>query len=165
MHFSDSKGRCWSIDDDTLTDELRAIEAEAARRDGRPPRRDGLVFIDVRAHQDLMARKERAFDEADARFHRPRVILVKRGDWVRLGGYRFRVSDVDPKTGIIQTVRIGEDGEVVSSAPCHGDGLPPDESDAPEPDALTPPATLRDGYDRARWQREAHKAALGDRAI
>lgn len=165
MQITDGKGRTYSLDDDILGNEIEAIEAEAARRENRPPRREGRAFFHYPAHPDLEARRERAYDEADARFRRPRNILVKPGDWVRINGYRFRVGRVDARTAVIDTERVGAEGRVVSSAPANGEGLAPDTSAEPDRDDLRPPVTLRDGYDRARWVLKAHRSALGDRAV
>jgi len=162
--ISDSKGRTYRIDDEKLLQDLTEIERELARREGRQPRREGLGVTDTRAHADLTAAKERAYDAAAVRYQNRPALQVKPGDWVRIGGYRFRIGHVDARSNLVETERLAPDGSVVSSVPADGAGLLPDTSSDPEPaGGLRPPATMRDGYDRARYVLKAHERALGDR--
>ena len=165
MLITDEKGRTVSGYDQTLIDEIMALETEAARRDGRTPTSSGMLFRDLRAHPDLAARREQAFDDAAARLRDSAPLLVTTGDWVRVNGYRFRVGSIDPEARIIETERYGAGGDLVSSAHCRGDGLIPDTGEAADPDDLHPPDSMRDGHERARYVLKAHKRALGDRAL
>lgn len=165
MLMTDAKGRTYRWDD-RLTEALREVEQQLAEREGRGPKRDGLLLIDTRAHPDLTAAKERAFDEAVERYRSRAPLQVKTGDWVRIGGYRFRIGRVNEKSGLVETERVGLDGKVVSSVPADGAGLAPDTSTEPEPeDGLRPPYDIRDAHARARFLLKAHERALGDRWI
>lgn len=164
MLMSDSKGRTFKIEDQVLFDELVEIERQLAAREGRPPRRDGLFLIDTRAHPDLAAAKERAFDAAAERYIARPPLEVRPGDWVRIGGYRFRIGRVNSRSGLVDTERLNPGGSVISSVPADGAGLVPDTSDEPEAaDGLRPPDTMQDAWERARFVLRAHERALGDR--
>ncbi|MBI5543776.1 MAG: hypothetical protein HY901_07820 [Deltaproteobacteria bacterium] len=165
MLMTDSRGRTYRWDD-RLTEALREVERQLAEREGRRPRRDGLLLIDTRAHPDLAAAKERAFDEAAERYRSRPPLQVKTGDWVRIGGYRFRIGNVSEKSGLVETERVGRDGAVVSSVPADGAGLVSDPSTEPEPaDGLRPPYDIKEAHTRARFFLKAHERALGDRWI
>lgn len=81
MLMSDSKGRTFRVEDQVLFDDLVEIEKQLAAREVRPPRRDGLFLIDTRAHPDLAAAKERAFDAAAERYLARPSLEVRPSDW------------------------------------------------------------------------------------
>lgn len=55
------------------------------------------------------------------------------GDWARIGGYRFRLGPVNPRSGLVHTERLDPSGSVISPVPADGVGLIPDTSDELEP--------------------------------
>lgn len=120
MLITDSKGRTFSLYDETLADDMRAIDAEAARREGRPPKTNGFMVIDLRAHPDLLEKEDKTHEAAAARQRARPPLSVKPGDWVRINGYRFLVASINPEARIITTERYDTAGRFVSSVPCHG---------------------------------------------
>ncbi len=155
--------------DDELFAACRALDAEAARREKRAAIWRGLIHVDLRTHPDLQEAWEKAFDAASERLERRPPLQVQVGDFVRINGFRFRISSVNPAYRTVSTERLDARGKCVSGVSCDGVGLVPETpAEAGQPDRndeLDPPPTMTSGADRSRYVLDAHKWALGDTLI